>query len=294
MRCSLVVLVAAGTLFAWRASAGIDPSLFHRAASAEQSLPVLLDRLGERVQKFYEELTSIAVAETIERQELGRDLSPRGRAKLYVFELMVLPRPPSSDSADFRFEESRELRSIDGKAVKKDQRLSCSDPTSAYLDSLLLLLPHNRDRYRFTPGGEGDVGGRRTMIVNFVPVEREPPKVTWAGECFQVDTQTKGKIWIDPATLDVLRLDSSIIGPVVFPGPGALATIERSYSLRLDRFDLSIRFEPVSFEDPIETLLLPRTVETLLVIDGALLPRIRSNHVFGGYRRFRAKGRVVI
>jgi hypothetical protein len=59
----------------------------------------------------------------------------------------------------------------------------------------------------------------------------------------------------------------------------------------VDRFDWVIRYKPVTFENPDETLLLPASIEQLALLHGA--QSNRKTQVFSNYRRFLTAGRVV-
>ena len=63
--------------------------------------------------------------------------------------------------------------------------------------------------------------------------------------------------------------------------------------LNLERADSSIRYRPVTFHDPDETVMLPNSVETFTIIRGAAVPRLRETHVFSKYQRFLTDVRIV-
>jgi len=61
----------------------------------------------------------------------------------------------------------------------------------------------------------------------------------------------------------------------------------------LERMDTSIRFKPVTFKDPDETLMLPASASSLHITHGAGTPRLRTSVEYAGYRRFLTGARVV-
>jgi hypothetical protein len=61
----------------------------------------------------------------------------------------------------------------------------------------------------------------------------------------------------------------------------------------VERFDSSIRFKPVAFLEPNETLILPVTMSQLRVTRGAGTPRLRTTTEYSSYRRFLTGGRIV-
>ena len=61
----------------------------------------------------------------------------------------------------------------------------------------------------------------------------------------------------------------------------------------MERWDSSIRFKRVTFQDPEETLVLPVESSTLQITRGAGTPRLRTSTQYLSYRRFITGGRVV-
>jgi len=61
----------------------------------------------------------------------------------------------------------------------------------------------------------------------------------------------------------------------------------------MERWDSSIRFKRVTFQDPEETLVLPVESSTLQITRGAGTPRLRTSTQYHAYRRFITAGRVV-
>jgi hypothetical protein len=179
---------------------------------------------------------------------------------------------------------------IDGKPAKKNAGAPSPDPT-AYTTSLLFLLPKNQPSYTFSYVGEADWQGRKALVVDFTPVKREPPEVTWKGGFFRANFQRQGRLWIDPISYDVLQLDAHLVGPFEFKSPrtvrkGPFFVFGASRKFKIEKWDLTIRFRPTPFQDPEQTLLLPETAETVRVIHGSRVPRLRTTHSFTNYKRF--------
>ncbi len=111
---------------------------------------------------------------------------------------------------------------------------------------------------------------------------------------FSLDGGMRGRVWIDPVTYDVLRLDQRLAGLVEIPLP-------RPWQRRssgdgrwtMERWDSSIRFKPVSFTDPDETLILPVSISSLRVTRGSGTPRLRTTTSYTSYQRFLTGGRIV-
>jgi hypothetical protein len=61
----------------------------------------------------------------------------------------------------------------------------------------------------------------------------------------------------------------------------------------MERWDTTIRFQPVAFEHPAETLTLPVSVLSLRIARGSASPRVRTRTEYSQYKRFLTGGRVV-
>ena len=86
-----------------------------------------------------------------------------------------------------------------------------------------------------------------------------------------------GRLWVDPETHDVLRLDRHIGGPTDVRVPPRLQSKYRFPGwLTIDRDDLTLRFKPVAFSDPDEMMLLPESIESLTVLRTGLQTNARK------------------
>ena len=75
-----------------------------------------------------------------------------------------------------------------------------------------MLLPRNRDDYEFSLGGEARVDNRASVTIDFRSVSKETPEVVWTDDCVRVTVpgMTRGRIWIDAVTHEVLRMDEHL------------------------------------------------------------------------------------
>src|SRR5262245_36579723 len=56
---------------------------------ADIDLAALLDRVGERVKKYYEDLQRLAWTDSVRQQTLGEDRSPQGKPRDLVYEMIL-------------------------------------------------------------------------------------------------------------------------------------------------------------------------------------------------------------
>ena len=104
---------------------------------------------------------------------------------------------------------------------------------------------------------------------------------------------SRGRIWVDASTYDVVRVERGLRGPVDVKVP---TLIQRRHHLDnwviLMRDDLTIRYRTVLFSDPDEVLLLPESIHSFTLVRGGLQSSRRS-HTYSEYRRFVTIGKVV-
>jgi hypothetical protein len=265
--------------------------VFFAANGFCQSPPVqlaeVLQRAGARVQRYTGNILSVVCTEVTKQQELESDLkTAKNKPADLVYDFIILP--PERPGLSIR--EMRELKLVNGKPAQKKTRASFPDGT-AYTTSIVMLLPENQTRYTFSDAGKADLDGREVLIVDFMPAKLEASIVKWNGPFFSFRFQTKGRIWIDPSTYDVLRMDTHMIEPFEIKSPtvirkGGFVRFGPRRKFRIESWDVSIRFRATSLQDLTEPIVLPETAESLRIIQGSRIPRLRTTHSFKDYRRF--------
>ena len=158
-----------------------------------------------------------------------------------------------------------------------------------------MLLPDQQHAYAFKWAGTTRMNGRAVAMLDYRAREAAPAEVKWRDDCVSIELpgQSRGRVWADPATGEVFRLDESLTGMFEFRVPNQYQRMGGAPTMLIERADTSIRYRPVTFRDPDETLMLPASVETLQVIRNSGAPRVRKTQVFSKYRRFVTEGRVL-
>jgi hypothetical protein len=282
-------VVAATTLGAAVMAPPARPLAAGAASRVASALDVhaVLERIGERVQAYYDRFQSIICTEIVQQQPLNRDLTPDGRAREFTYELRIEAiREGAARPVDF--EAIRALRLIDGRPPRRAYERGCMDPHEAYSEPLMFLLPEHQADYRFTLAGRDREGDVEAIVLEFTAVRSGRPRVSWEDNCFSFTASghTRGRVWVDAATFDVLRIDARLLKAMEFPVPREMWRQTASRLLTLERADSSVRYREVVFRDPDETVRLPASVSTLHIIQGAAVPRIRVRQAFRDYRRF--------
>lgn len=251
-------------------------------------------RVGDYVEKYYARAQSIMVDENVAIHALGQDLRTEGFPRRLTYELRVEWNPDATgDEGPAKV--TRQLVSINGRPPKPGQEPECLDPRSTSPEPLAFLLPDRREKFIFKSAGLGRVDGRAALMIDYRSVTPEEPKAEWKKDCGSINLpgRARGRIWADPETAEIMRLDEGITGmvDVVIPrehqrnGTSAYWTIERA--------DSSIRYRRVQFTEPNESLMLPSSIDTITVVRNSGSPRTRITQNFTNYRRFVTGSRLV-
>lgn len=259
-------------------------------------LPALLTRIGEGVQTYYARALSVVCLETVTLRQLAPDLSADGsRARRLVYELRVGWEPPRSRSGPPEASVLRQIVTIDGRKPRPKDEPGCMDPKSVSPEPLAMLLPEQQGDYTFRWAGTTRMNGRSVAMIDYRARVKGPAQVTWRDNCVSIELpgQSRGRVWADPSNGEVFRLDEALTGAFEFPVPDEHRRFGGALTMIVERADTSIRYRPVTFRDPDETLLLPASIETLTIIRNAGAPRMRKSQVFSNYRRFVTDARVL-
>jgi hypothetical protein len=265
-------------------------------------LGVLMTRVGERVASYYRRAQAVICVETSTVQPIGSNWTPEGFARTVESDLRV----EFEAAVDGQLPEAtvrREVRRVNGRAPRerdRKDRSGCTDPNPLSPAPLDFLLPSHRDEYRFLSVREARERDRAALVIDFASAERKskPVLIEDAGghdDCFDWSgpVASGGRVWVDASTSDVLRVERHLAGPTDIRVPWAL---QRRYdfglSVVLERDDLTLRYEPVAFTDPDETMLLPESIESVTMLRGGL-QSIRRTQTFSNYRRFMTEGHVI-
>lgn len=271
-----------------------------RAGAQPRSAPdisAILMRVGERVQEYYARAVSVICLESVSLRQLGTDLTSDGSpVRRLVFELRIGWQPPADGSGPPEASVLRQIVTIDGRPPRPKDKPGCMDPKSVSPEPLAMLLPDQQHKYAFRWAGTARMDGRAVAMLDYrARVTDVPAEVKWREDCVSIELpgQSRGRVWADPVTGEVFRLDESLAGTFEFRVPNQYQRIGGAPSMVIERADTSIRYRPVTFRDPDETLTLPASVETLQVIRNSGAPRVRKTQVFSKYRRFVTGGRVL-
>lgn len=256
-----------------------------------------LQRVGQRVEEWYSRTQRIISRETVWIQPLRADLTPADVPRRLAYELRVAwnperPGPRGVPEASVL----REVLSINGRPAIQDRGdLGCVDPKPVSPEPLGMLLPARLGESEFSVAGTSRVDGRAILMLDFRGVAALPPDIEWTDECVSVSLpgRSRGRIWVDAESYDVLRMDDRLVGRFEFDVPREFVRRGAPSSMVIERAESSLRYKRVEFQDPQETLLLPAAIDTTTVIRGGATQRMRITQRFTDHRRFLTDGRIV-
>jgi hypothetical protein len=252
-------------------------------------------RLGRYVEDYYARAQSIVTEETVILQPLATDLTSVGFPRRAVYELRVEWDPAAGTAAE-RAIAVRQLLKSTGPALFDPGEEECGDPPSITPEPLAFLLPDNQGEWNFIVGRPARMDGRQTMTVEYTRRESRPPQVISDKDCLFTDLsgQIAGRLWADPSTAEVLRMDERLLGMVDVKIPKAMQKRGRPTQVTYERLNSSVRYKRVAFTEPDEQLLLPASIETLQVHRSTSgVSRLRITQTFAKYRRFVTSSRLV-
>jgi hypothetical protein len=272
------------------------------ARPAPVDLDTLLVRVGQRVVEYYRRARHVVCLERSTVQPILSNWSPDGLARTVESEWRVDVGAVDGDALP-EAHVLREIRHINGRVPRdhdKKNRVGCTDPNPVSPEPLAFLLPARRETYRFISVQESREMNRAALVIDFTTtVHASRPELIeddrGHDDCFdwRGPIATRGRVWVDAETYDVLRVDRRFAGPTDVRVPSRLQT---RYLLpawiTIDREDVTMRFTPVRFTDPDEILVLPGSIVTMTIARNGL-QSVRRTETFSDYRRFVTAGRVI-
>ena len=258
-------------------------------------LAELLARVGARVERYFERAQAIVCDERVYVRPMGYDSNTSGPVRVLGYELRVAWEAATPEAPIPEASVLRRILTINGRAVGPDEEPGCLDPASISPEPLSVLLSHRRLEFVFTLGGRARENDRDVETLQYRPRRPAEDVITWKEDCVNLDLpgRTLGRIWADAQTGDVLRLDERVNGLFEFDVPDEQRRGFGRREMVLESYNSSIRYRPVTFTEPDETLLLPVSIDTMSVWRGAGSRRVITTQEFSGCRRFITDARLL-
>jgi hypothetical protein len=266
------------------------------AAQGPDEMLDVLSHVSQHVQDYYGRAQSIVCTERVTVQPVNANVSSEGFARVLEYELRVDWQPADGDSPA-QATVVRNLKKVNGRAARPGDQPKCMDPRAISPEPLAFLLPIHRDDYLFSLRGSGRDGKRPALLLDYRTRVDKPGRseVTVKDDCttFSVPEGVMGRIWLDPATHDIMRVEQGLKNRFDVRVPYDRARPGPPEDFSVERLDSSIRYRSVAFHDPDEMVLLPESIESLTLIRGTGHLGNRTTQKFSDYRRFLTTGRIV-
>jgi hypothetical protein len=260
----------------------------------------ILHRAGERVAEYFARAQSIMCLEKVALQRLSAGFGADGPARFVESELRLSWQPTPENPLPTEAKTLRQVLRVNGAKPRKNDYNNCTTPEQNDVEEqpLSMLLAQQREKYTFSYDRREVVESRDAIVIAFREARKPAVDVSLVEnneDCisFNIEGGMRGRIWIDADTFDVLRLDQSLSGLVDIPLPRKAVRPGANVSWTMERWDSTIRFKRVAFQDPEETLVLPVSSSKLQVTRGSGTPRLRTSTQYVSYRRFLTGSRVI-
>ena len=274
------------------------------AQAPAPDIDTLLARVSDRIADYYTRAQSVVCTEKTTVQPLAGGFSPSGFARTTEAELRV--EPDLADEGDGRPTSAtvvRQILRVNGKPPRekdKKDRAGCTDPNPLSAEPLAFLLPANREGYTFTTSGFSKGKDRDALVIDFKSAVTDREGKVVEDErghegCFNISVpvSTRGRIWVNATSYQVLRLESHLAGlGEVRVGFAQQQKHSLPSSLTMERNDTAIKYRAIAFTDPDEAMLLPELIETVVVWRNGM-ESTRRRQEYSDYRRFLTAGRIV-
>lgn len=249
-----------------------------------------MSRVAAYVEQYYSRAQSILAVETVTVQQVTRDMAGDGFPRRYVYNLRVEWTPSESGPPEASL--TRELVSVNGRTPRPGDEPHCTAPKAITPEPLAMFLREKQPDFIFNAAERTMLDRRPALRLDYRIREPEPDKVEWDRECVSMNfpKRLRGRVWLDETSGEVLRIDEGATGPVEVNAPRSQQRRGLASTVVFDRWNVSMRYRPVRFEDPDETILLPATIDSVSM---ARTYGTRRTQTYTNYRRFVTGGRVL-
>lgn len=221
----------------------------------------LLDRAGQRVKQFWDELASVTCTETLLQERLNQKGKVAFNSKT-SYDYLISMR---WDGGGMLVDESRLPI---GQAQKKAPQSSLL-VTQGFATLLMIFHPEFQPGYSFTLDGEENSAGRTLVRVAFVPRKGAPSPAALSLKDHTYPIAWEGSAWVDPEGAVVTRIDAHWKDPAEEIGLRALSS--------------EVDYAPISFHGGAQTMWLPQKARIEVK---TLHQEWRNTHQFSNYRLF--------
>jgi len=242
-------------------------------AESQQNLPAILGAVGQRVADLFDEFPNMTSAEEVRSGPCDEGLRKKCRATYRGRFNYLVVRRTEGDPLMGEFRTDLKGRPIDYRSLGHGRIFLTYGFATTPLQH---FHPQNQAACRFRDFGRQDVGGQQVEVVGFVEI---PGKYRWPTELRRgtadVPLCLQGLAWIDPATYQMVRIETFLLAPP----PDS----------ELERETTRVEFSEIHLHQATVALWLP----TEVVVDVWLHQRHFQNvHRYSGFKLFQVETRI--
>ena len=226
------------------------------------SLPVnqTLDRVGKRVEMFWQQFPQVACTETVTQSKLDARSKILMQDKSVYDYLIVL----GNEGDELTVEEARTQKAKADKAPSGPLLV-----TKGFSTLLLIFHPLFQPSFEFEPMPDEQVGGKMLYRIGFRHIPGSPTPSVLQVQEMEYPLEWRGVAWIDPDSWAVVKMQA-----------GLMTSME---SVGLKSLDTEVLYRPINYEGASDTFWLP---DTATVEARSLRQHWRNVHRFTAYRKF--------
>lgn len=230
-----------------------------------QALADLLDHVGQQMEKFWNNFSSVTCTEAVTQSKIGE----KGKVlfdQRETFDYLIILQASGMDLAVDESRVEKTHKESKGKASLLE--------TNGFSILSLVFHPIYQSRYQFKQLPDDAESGRRLMRIGFQQMTEEHPLSVLLLHDREYPLEWRGTAWIDPATYSVVRIQAGLGSSMAEQG--------------LLRLDADVAYAEVPFDAATRYWLPARAI-----IDAETKRQHwRNTHVFGNYRRFEVETEV--
>jgi VWFA-related protein len=241
-------------------------------AADQQELPMILQKMGERMDDFVHNIGDLIAREDLTQERLNANRKIKAKQHVQNNYLILHHGYEWGASAEYRMDDKGNrlgpIGLAQGYLVTSGHALSCIEFSTA---------AQSQSQFRFRYLGDEMLGSRETYVLAFA---QRPGEVSFATVMAgtgakDVDTPTQGILWVDKGNFQILRMRSDLLAP--------------NAEIQLDQLTTDVTFGEVRLQDVPNPLWLPSEADVYIEIGGQ---KYRNMHQYQDYRRYRVAVKI--
>jgi VWFA-related protein len=241
-------------------------------ATDQQELPMILQKMGERMDDFVQNIGDLIARENLTQERLNAAGKIKAKQRVQDNYLILHHGYSWGASAEYRMDDKGNrlgpIGLAQGYLVTSGHALSCIEFSSA---------AQSQSQARFRYLGNEMLGSRETYVLGFAqrPGEVNFSTVMAGTGAEEVDMVTQGILWVDKSNFQILRMRRDLLAP--------------NREILLEQLTTDVTFGEVRLQGVPNPLWLPNEADVYIEIGGQ---KYRNMHQYHDYRRYRVSVKI--